>query len=66
MRIYALDGRLVHTLTGQFQPDQSHLYTWSGQDRDGGIVPPGSYLCQISVDAQAGAENLLRVISVAY
>ena len=66
VRIYTLDGRLVHTLTGQLQPDQSHLYTWSGRNRDAGIVPPGSYLCQISVDAQAGAENLLRVISVAY
>lgn len=66
VRIYTLDGRLVHALQGQFQPDQSYLYTWSGQDRDARLVPPGSYLCRISVDAQAGAENLLRVISVVY
>jgi hypothetical protein len=66
VQIYTLDGRLVNTLKGQLQTDQSHLYSWSAQDRDGTIVPPGSYLCRIGVDAQAGAKYLLRVISVAY
>ena len=66
VQIYTLDGRLINTLKGQLQADQSHLYSWSAQDRDGAIVPPGSYLCRIGVDAQAGVENLLRVISVVY
>ena len=66
VRIYTLAGRLVQTLAGQRQPDQSHLFTWMGLDRNGGLVPPGTYLCQIRVDAQAGAENALRVLNVAY
>jgi flagellar hook assembly protein FlgD len=66
VQIYTFDGRLVNTLKGQLQTDQSHLYSWSAQDRNGAIVPPDSYLCRISMDAQAGAENLLRVINVAY
>jgi hypothetical protein len=66
VQIYTLDGRLINTLKGQLQADQSHLYSWSAQDRDGAIVAPGSYLCRIGVDAQAGVENLLRVISVVY
>ena len=66
VQIYTLDGRLVNTLKGQLQLDQSHIYSWSAQDRDGATVPPGSYLCRIGVDAQAGTESLVRVISVAY
>ena len=66
VRIYTLDGRLVRTLQSQLQPDQSHLCTWFGRDKDERLVPPGSYLCQISVESQAATENLHRVISVAY
>ena len=53
VQIYTLDGRLVRALEGQRQPDQSYLYTWTGQDQDERIVSPGSYLCRVEVEAQA-------------
>ena len=66
VQIYTLDGRLVRALEGQRQPDQSYLYTWAGQDQDERIVSPGSYLCRVEVEAQAGAASQHRIISVAY
>ena len=66
VQIYALDGRLVRALEGQRQPDQSYLYTWDGQDQNERVVPPGSYLCRVEVEAQAGAASQHRIISVAY
>ena len=68
VQIYTLDGRLVRALDleGQRQPDQSYLYIWTGQDQDERVVPPGSYLCRVEVEAQAGAASQHRIISVAY
>ncbi len=66
VQIYTLDGRLVRALEGQRQPDQSHRYTWGGQDQAERVVPPGSYLCRVEVEAQAGAASRHRIISVAY
>ncbi len=66
VQIYTLNGRLVRTLAGQRQPDQSYLYIWTGQDQDERVVPPGSYLCRVAVEAQAGAASQHRIISVAY
>ncbi len=66
VRIHTLDGRLVRILAGQRQPDQSYLYIWDGQDQDERVVPPGSYLCRVGVEAQAGAASRHRIINVAY
>ena len=66
VQIYTLDGRLVRALEGQRQPDQSYLYIWTGQDQNERVVPPGSYLCRVEVEAQAGAASQHRIISVAY
>ena len=66
VQIYTFDGRLVRALEGQRQPDQSYLYIWAGQDQDERVVSPGSYLCRVEVEAQAGAASQHRIISVAY
>lgn len=66
IRIYALDGALVRHLEGQRDLDLSYLYTWSGRDQAGRLVPPGIYLCRIRLEAQAGEESLSRVIRVIY
>ena len=66
VQIYTLDGRLVRALEGQRQPDQSYLYIWTGQDQNERVVPPGSYLCRVEIEAQAGAASQHRIISVAY
>jgi len=66
VRVYALDGALVSRLEGQRAPDQSYLYTWSGRDRAGGLVPPGIYLCRVQLEAQSGEATLTRLLRVAY
>ena len=47
-------------------PTSPTFYIWDGQDQDERIVPPGSYLCRVEVEAQAGAASQHRIISVAY
>ena len=66
VRIYALNGALIRELEGMRGSDGFYLYAWSGKDRSGGLVPPGIYLCQIGVGAQAGEGTLFRTISVVY
>jgi hypothetical protein len=66
VRIYSLDGTLVKLLEGQLQSDQSYLYTWSGDDNTASMVPPGIYLCDISLEAQSGTATQQRLIGVAY
>ena len=66
VRIYTLNGELVQELQAQPQASQSFLYTWSGDDRSGNRVSPGTYLCQITLKAQIREETLNRTISVVY
>jgi hypothetical protein len=66
VQIYGLDGRLIRELEGGRGSDGFYLYTWTGRDRSGTLVPPGLYLCQIQVAPQAGEGTLSRTISVIY
>lgn len=66
VQIYALNGRLVCKLEGGRGADRSYLYTWSGRDQAGNLVPPGHYLCQVRLEAQAGEEALTRIVRVVY
>ncbi len=66
VQIYALDGRLVRDLEGHLQPDQSYLFSWTGFDQGDNLVPPGVYLCKVSVEAQTGTQSRQHLISVAY
>jgi len=64
--IYDLSGSLIAELQGEPQGDLTLLYKWSGRDGSGGLVPPGAYICQVRVDADAGDEVVGRTIAVAY
>ncbi len=66
VRVYRLDGRLIQELEGHRDPDQSWSFNWSGRDRNGVLVPPGVYVCQIGLETQAGGEALSRTINVVY
>jgi hypothetical protein len=66
VRIYRLDGRLVRELEGQRGPDGFWLYTWSGNDQAGALVPAGIYVCHIDLETQAREETVARTIGVVY
>jgi flagellar hook assembly protein FlgD len=48
--------------------DETGVYTrfWDGKDDRKRIVSPGTYICQVSVDAEAGEERKAVVINVVY
>lgn len=66
VKVYSLSGELVDQVTGERQPDGFWGFNWSGLDQSGKRVLPGIYLCHISLDSQAGDEDMIRIINVAY
>ena len=67
VQIYDLSGRLVYDDRRTSFGDQS--IAWRGVDDRGRMVPPGLYLCQVEVDADAEtASNATdqRVVAVVY
>ena len=68
VRIWALDGRPMRLLEGTVQGGQQR-FTWDGKDDHGRVVPPGLYICQIDVDADAedsAGQRQSHLIAVAY
>ena len=68
IELYTLAGRQVRQLAGRATggPQQ---FRWDGKDEAGQVVPPGLYLCQIAVEADAagvGGTTRTRLIAVAY
>ena len=68
-RLYDLGGRLVREWEER-RPLVSGSYEvrWAGDDQSGRLVPPGTYLVEIEVDADAevASRKAHRVIHVAY
>ncbi len=68
-RLYDLGGRLVRAWEER-RPLASGAYAvrWSGHDQSGQLVPPGTYLLAIAVDADAAvpSRKAHRVVHVAY
>ncbi len=67
LRIYTLAGRLMWQLEEEFLAGRQSL-EWDGRDMHGRLVPPGLYLCQLEVEADADVSGLkqTRVIAMAY
>ena len=68
IHLYTLAGRRVRQLTG-LATGGPQQFRWDGQDEAGQVVPPGLYLCQIAVEADAegaGGTTRTRLIAVAY
>ena len=60
--LYDVRGDLLRTL----QRGEEGEYVWDGQDGDGGLVPPGVYVCRIRVASDAGEYTVHRTIGVVY
>ena len=67
MRLYPLAGDPVRHLEIETVSGKQEI-AWDGRDDGGTLVPPGLYLCQIDVSADAaeGSRKSSRVIAVAY
>jgi len=68
VRIYRLDGGCVWTRRQRVDRGPVTV-VWSGTDAEGARVPPGIYLCQISLDIDAeevGSTTRTRLLHVAY
>ena len=68
IHLYTLAGRRVQELTG-LATGGPQQFRWDGKDEAGQVVPPGLYLCQITVEADAegvGGTTRTRLIAVAY
>lgn len=61
IEIFSLSGQLVRVLEAA-----DGVHAWDGKDQAGQLVPPGAYICQLRVSADAGDEVLHRIIDVAY
>ena len=70
VRLYSLDGRrLLEMCQRRSNPSGRYHFTWTGEDEEGGRVPPGLYLCRIEIDADSEsrqARMIGRTICVAY
>ena len=68
VHLYTLAGRQVRELTG-LATGGPQQFKWDGKDEAGQVVPPGLYLCQITVEADAegvGGTTRTHLIAVAY
>jgi len=65
VRIFDLAGRQVVYL-----PDQGgggrQVFTWTGRDQNGALVPPGVYACHLDVGAESGEDTLVRTLALTY
>ena len=66
VRVYSLDGRLVAELEGGAGGKGDHLFTWSGRDMAGNMLPPGIYLSRITLGTQVKDHHISRTVGLAY
>lgn len=55
MEILSLAGTVLNTLTqGEYRVAGENAAFWDGRDVQGSLLPPGSYLCQVSATTEEG------------
>jgi hypothetical protein len=59
--LHDMTGRLVSVAT-----TRGDEFVWDGCDESGQLLPPGAYLCRISVPADIGERAVHRIIILAY
>ena len=65
VEIYDIQGRKIAALN-ETSDGRTRTFTWAGRDLLGALVPPGIYLCRISLEAEVGEDTELRLLAVAY
>ena len=64
--IYDLAGRRVRQGYGGADDSGSFLRLWDGRDSDGIRAPPGTYIYQVEVEADAGIRARQGIVNLAY
>lgn len=64
--IYDMAGRLVRRLSEGRCGNGIYEEEWDGKDEHGNLVPPGIYICTISVDTDKGNLRRTRSVAVVY
>ena len=65
LEIFDLAGRPVATLTGGMTTSGAHRQSWDGRNAAGELVPPGTYIYRLKLDAET-AEEKSGLFAVAY
>ena len=66
LNIYDLSGRLVQEAYQGQESNGQYAHSWDGLDNSGQRVPPGLYLYEVQVDADAETERRQGVVGVVY
>jgi len=64
--IYDLSGRLVKQVYDGSDQSGHYERTWDGTDSKQKLVPPGTYIFRVSVEADTGDEQVSGTIAVVY
>jgi flagellar hook assembly protein FlgD len=57
--VYSIDGSLIATLHQGPLTSGPHVVNWNGRDRDGSVVPSGTYLCRLQVGMISRAATIV-------
>jgi len=66
LNIYRLDGRRIAHRVSLAQSSGPQRREWDGRDERGQILPPGLYLLEIALEAEAGSFRRAQPISLVY
>lgn len=64
--LYDLSGKHVMKFSSQGQPAGRYDRSWDGRDEEGRLVPPGTYLCKVSVETDKGIAQTITPLVVVY
>jgi hypothetical protein len=64
--IYDLSGSKVKTVFSERLGSGRYTEAWDGRNDQGNLVPPGIYLCKVSVDTRAKTFSRLKTVAVVY
>lgn len=66
LSVYDLSGTKVKAVSSGWLSSGKYEPVWDGTDDGGALVPPGVYLCRMSVETDARTFSTLKRIAVVY
>lgn len=64
--VFTVSGRRIRTIFSGRETSGIYQKSWDGRDEAGHPVPPGMYVCSVSVGAGTGVSKKMVVIAVVY